>query len=341
MTTPPPGPPPPPSKTPGRGWASSACPRRERRRAPRRAVSSSCGLSVRAHRHRPESSVTERDRHVAAARQALGPRRRTADLAEVRGSSRGRELGCRRVFSNSVSRPRASSSCGPKRPRRSARANLTVAAPGTTTCCSLPPPAASEGNTISADNEHLARVMDPWSWLPATAWEDREIRAYVPSTVPGHDLATAEVPRSEYRSGTSSPLSYRQRRWISSTPRSGNDRAAVLRNVHDRRGPRPCRRPRRCRARTGRAVERRISWTTNSSHGDPPAMAGDPRCRTWWRTSVCDPSLLFVVVLVARPAVLCIPCFDASLTARPRRSASQLRRRHTSTARHSAPPVGK
>jgi hypothetical protein len=39
-----------------------------------------------------------------------------------------------------------------------------------------------EGDTISADNEHLARVMDPWSWLPATAWEDREIRAFVPST---------------------------------------------------------------------------------------------------------------------------------------------------------------
>ena len=38
------------------------------------------------------------------------------------------------------------------------------------------------GNSISADNEHLARVVDPWSWLPATAWEDREIRAYVPST---------------------------------------------------------------------------------------------------------------------------------------------------------------
>ena len=35
---------------------------------------------------------------------------------------------------------------------------------------------------ISADNEHLARIMDPWSWLPATAWEDPEIRAYVPST---------------------------------------------------------------------------------------------------------------------------------------------------------------
>ena len=39
-----------------------------------------------------------------------------------------------------------------------------------------------EGNSISADNEHLARVVDPWSWLPATAWEDRGIRAYVPST---------------------------------------------------------------------------------------------------------------------------------------------------------------
>ena len=40
----------------------------------------------------------------------------------------------------------------------------------------------SRGNSISADNEHLAWVMDPWSWLPATAWEDRDITAYVPST---------------------------------------------------------------------------------------------------------------------------------------------------------------
>jgi hypothetical protein len=38
-----------------------------------------------------------------------------------------------------------------------------------------------EGNVFGADDEHLARVIDPWSWLPDTAWEDREIRAYVPS----------------------------------------------------------------------------------------------------------------------------------------------------------------
>jgi hypothetical protein len=35
---------------------------------------------------------------------------------------------------------------------------------------------------ISADNEHLARMIDPWSWLPASAWADPEIRPYVPST---------------------------------------------------------------------------------------------------------------------------------------------------------------
>ena len=39
----------------------------------------------------------------------------------------------------------------------------------------------SESKTISVDNEHSARLLDPWSWLPATAWEDREIRAYVPT----------------------------------------------------------------------------------------------------------------------------------------------------------------
>ena len=37
--------------------------------------------------------------------------------------------------------------------------------------------------------------MDPWSWLPATAWEDPEIRAYVPSTY--LVTFTAEVPRIE------------------------------------------------------------------------------------------------------------------------------------------------
>jgi hypothetical protein len=40
------------------------------------------------------------------------------------------------------------------------------------------------------DDEHLARAIDPWSWLPATAWDDPEIRAYVPSTY----LVTIEGP---------------------------------------------------------------------------------------------------------------------------------------------------
>jgi hypothetical protein len=40
----------------------------------------------------------------------------------------------------------------------------------------------ADSHALSDDNQHLARVMDPWSWLPATAWEDPEIRAYVPST---------------------------------------------------------------------------------------------------------------------------------------------------------------
>ena len=62
--------------------------------------------------------------------------------------------------------------------------------------------------------------MDPWSWLPATAWEDREIRAYVPSTYLVTFRAAEESNR--YRHWTSSLLSYRRRRWISSTPRTGN-----------------------------------------------------------------------------------------------------------------------
>jgi hypothetical protein len=38
----------------------------------------------------------------------------------------------------------------------------------------------ADARFISADNEHLARIIDPWSWLPASAWEDPEVRAYVP-----------------------------------------------------------------------------------------------------------------------------------------------------------------
>ena len=65
--------------------------------------------------------------------------------------------------------------------------------------------------------------MDPWSWLPATAWEDREIRAYVPSTYLVSSLG--EDPSVERISNwTSSPLSYRQRRRISSTPSIGSPR---------------------------------------------------------------------------------------------------------------------
>ena len=95
--------------------------------------------------------------------------------------------------------------------------------------------------------------MDPWSWLPATAWEDPEIRAYVPSTYqvtfflvedPGPeqlDQLTAQLPAA-----VADLVDTKQ--W---------DRDWALRsNVHDRRGSRPCRRPRGCRARTGRAVER-------------------------------------------------------------------------------------
>ena len=40
----------------------------------------------------------------------------------------------------------------------------------------------ADAQSLRVDDEHLARVVDPWSWLPATAWEDPEIRAYVPST---------------------------------------------------------------------------------------------------------------------------------------------------------------
>ena len=51
----------------------------------------------------------QRDRPVVAARGALGPRRWTADLAEVRGSSRGCELAVDGSRPSSVSHPRASS----------------------------------------------------------------------------------------------------------------------------------------------------------------------------------------------------------------------------------------
>ena len=40
--------------------------------------------------------------------------------------------------------------------------------------------------------------MDPWSWLPATAWEDREIRAFVPSTYQVTiSAAEGPIPRLE------------------------------------------------------------------------------------------------------------------------------------------------
>jgi hypothetical protein len=52
----------------------------------------------------------------------------------------------------------------------------------------------------SAANEHLARIADPASWLPASAWEDRQIMAYVPShyliTLTGDMPATVRTPRS-------------------------------------------------------------------------------------------------------------------------------------------------
>ena len=51
---------------------------------------------------------------------------------------------------------------------------------------------------IRGDNEHLVRVMDPWSWLPATAWEDRVIRAFVPSTYQVTiSAAEGPIPRLE------------------------------------------------------------------------------------------------------------------------------------------------
>jgi hypothetical protein len=49
----------------------------------------------------------------------------------------------------------------------------------------------------SAANEHLARIMDPWSWLPASAWADREIRAFVPSAYAV--IFEGETPSSRIR----------------------------------------------------------------------------------------------------------------------------------------------
>jgi hypothetical protein len=54
-----------------------------------------------------------------------------------------------------------------------------------------------DSQNLRDDDEHLARVIDPWSWLPATAWEDPEIRAYVPSTYLVTIYASDDVPRDE------------------------------------------------------------------------------------------------------------------------------------------------
>jgi hypothetical protein len=40
---------------------------------------------------------------------------------------------------------------------------------------------AAGGSFSTPANEFAARITDPASWLPESAWEDREIRAYVPS----------------------------------------------------------------------------------------------------------------------------------------------------------------
>jgi hypothetical protein len=80
---------------------------------------------------------------------------------------------------------------------------------------------ADAGN-LRDDDEHLARVIDPWSWLPATAWEDPEIRAYVPSTY----LVTIEGPDNLRVELDQLTAQLRQRRRISPPPMTSSRRSA-------------------------------------------------------------------------------------------------------------------
>jgi hypothetical protein len=147
-------------KASGRGWASSACPLRERPRAPRRAGRSL--FSIRAC-HTPTGGLSVFDTLFPALGEliVLADGRLIWLKYEICPRVRTR---CRRVCSNNVSHPRASSSCGPKRARRSVRAYLSIAAPrGTTNTYAVYAGEWADARSLRVDDEHLARVIDPWS----------------------------------------------------------------------------------------------------------------------------------------------------------------------------------
>ena len=166
------------------------------------------------------------DRRVVAARGAVGPRRRTADLAEVRGSSRGCELavdGSARAASHTRGRRAhavrsdrcAQDSGEPHRCDRCRPRHYYVPAgrrlDGNTFSAGRRAPRASHGSVVVAAGNRLGGPRDQGlraihsTWSRSSAYGRR-----VPFRRP-------EEP-SEGTDGTQrSSLSYRPRRWMSST----------------------------------------------------------------------------------------------------------------------------
>ncbi|MGZ8582531.1 MAG: TolB family protein [Actinomycetota bacterium] len=128
-----------------------------------------------------------------------------ADLPSVRTSARP-------ASSNNASRPRASSCCGPRSPRPEVFGDeLDLATHG--------PLDATPGSALE---RLVPRLTDPASWLPASAWVDREINAYVPSRseVCGYGrtqrieriLSQLPVPASGLRAGGCSDVTTEEAR---------------------------------------------------------------------------------------------------------------------------------
>ena len=207
----------------------------------------------------------------------------------------------------------------------------------------VPAAGGLEGNTFSADDEHLARIMDPWSWLPATAWEDREIRAYVPFkylVMFGRLRSAGPEDRSFPRDQFTAQLPAAAMEVIDTKNWQENggifyatfttDEARALAAALDDAGLE------QDGLLNAYQLDYQFEW-----HGDPPAVAGDPPVPD---TVV---HIRIVGLAAAGPRPLCEGLAALPPIALMRRSqrdpavGQSAPPSPTSTARHSAPPVGK